>query len=234
MKSALANGAHRVETIVVTGDEQVDIPAWVVGFPSFRRWLHSGEFPERGKICFINGKVWVDLSMEEFFDHGQVRFEIGRVLGNLFKKTRFGRFAPEGTRYSHLPTNLSTEPDGMVISREAMRTGRVKLVAGKKGDDTEVIGSPEIVIEILSRSSEIKDTEWVMAAYFDADIAEYWLIDARDEDEVRFDIYKRGKKEFMASRKADGWVKSGALGQSFRLAYSEDEDGNPEFELKVR
>jgi hypothetical protein len=51
-----------MKTIFVTGSEQVDIPSWVVGFPSFRRWLHSGEFPERGKVCFINGKVWVDLS----------------------------------------------------------------------------------------------------------------------------------------------------------------------------
>ena len=189
---------------------------------------------KRGKVCFINGKVWVDLSMEEFFSHGQVRTEIGRVLANLMKQTKFGRFAPEGTRYSHIGANLSTEPDGMVISREALRTRQVELIAGKKGDDTEVIGSPEIVIEIISRSSEVKDTEWVMAAYFDAGIAEYWLIDAREEDDIRFDIYKRGKKAFTANRKVDGWVKSGVLGKSFRLTQSEDEDGDPEFTLEVR
>jgi Uma2 family endonuclease len=223
-----------MKTIFVTGSEQVDIPSWVVGFPSFRRWLHSGEFPERGKVCFINGKVWVDLSMEEFFDHGQVRTEIGAVLHRLVKETKFGRFAPEGTRYSHLSTNLSTEPDGLVISREALRTGRVKLIAEKKGNDTEVIGSPEIVIEIVSKSSEVKDTEWAMAAYFDADIAEYWLIDAREEDDIHFDIYKRGKKDFMATRNVDGWLKSAVLARSFRLIQSEDDDGNPDFTLELR
>lgn len=223
-----------METIFVAGPDQVDVPAWVVDFESFRRWLHSEEFPETGKICFINDKVWVDLSMEEVIAHGQVRTEIGRVLANLMKDTKFGRFAPEGTRYSHLESNLSTEPDGMVVSKAAMRDGRVQLVGGEKGDDTEVIGSPEILLEIVSRSSEVKDTEWVMSAYFHAGILEYWFIDARDEDDIVFEIYKRGKKEFVATRKQGGWVRSGVLERSFRLAQTEDADGKPEFTLEVR
>jgi Uma2 family endonuclease len=223
-----------VETVFVTSSSKVDIPARVVDFASFRRWLHSGKFPEEGKICFINDRVWVDLSMEEFFIHGQVRTEIGAVLHQLVKHSKFGRFAPEGTRYSHLGTSLSTEPDGMVISNEALLAGRVRLVSGKKGDSTEVVGSPEIVIEIVSKSSQAKDTEWAMSAYFDAEIAEYWLIDAREEDDIRFDIYKRGKKEYTASRRVDGSVKSGVLGKSFRLVQSEDEDGNPDYTLELR
>lgn len=223
-----------METVFVTSSDQVDIPAWVVDFASFRRWLHSGAFPESGKICFINDKVWVDLSMEEFFEHGQVRTEVGRVLATLMKETKFGRFAPEGTRYSHLDTQLSTEPDGMIISNEALRTGRVRLVAGKKGDNTEVVGSPEIIMEIVSRSSEVKDTEWTMSAYFDAEILEYWVIDAREEDDIRFDIYKRAKKEFTAARKQGGWVKSAVLGKSFRLTRTEDDDGQPEYTLEMR
>jgi Uma2 family endonuclease len=225
---------NSVDTVVVASSQKVDIPARVVDFTSFRRWLHSGKFPEEGKVCFIKGKVWVDLSMEEFFEHGQVRAEFGRVLGNLMKQTRFGRFAPEGTRYSHLETSLSTEPDGMVISNAALRAGRVRFTSGKKGNNTEVIGNPEIVIEVVSESSEEKDVEWAMAAYFSAGIAEYWLVDARDEDEIRLDIYKRGKGEFSSGRKADGWVKSGVLGKSFRLVQSEGDDGNPEFTLEVR
>lgn len=223
-----------METVFVAGSDQVDVPAWIVDFESFRRWLHSEEFPETGKICFINDKVWVDLSMEEFFSHGQARTEIGAVLHRLVKETKFGRFAPEGTRYSHLETQLSTEPDGMIISRAALRDGRVQLVAGEKGDNTEVVGSPEILLELVSRSSEVKDTEWVMSAYFDAGILEYWFIDARDEDDIIFEIYKRGKKEFVATRKQAGWVRSGVLERSFRLTQTEDADGKPEFTLEVR
>jgi Uma2 family endonuclease len=196
--------------------------------------MHSAAFPDEGKICFINGKVWVDLSMEEFFSHNAIRAEIGAVLQILVKQMKFGRFVPEGMRYGHRDTELSTEPDGMVFSHEALRDGRVRLVGGEKGLHTELVGSPEIVIEIVSESSEVKDTEWTMSAYFDAGVEEYWLIDARDEDDIQFDIYRHGKKEFATTRKSGGWVKSAVLGKSFRLTQSEGEDGNPEFTLEVR
>jgi Uma2 family endonuclease len=226
--------AKRVNKIFIAHGDQIAIPAWVEDFDSFRRWLHLAEFPEKGKICFINNAVWVDLSMEEFFAHNQVRAEITRVLANLMKETKYGRFAPEGMRYSHLETNLSTEPDGMIISNHAINTGRVQFVGGEKGHQTEVTGSPEIAIEIVSKSSEVKDTEWAMSAYFDAGIEEYWLIDAREEDDIQFNIFKRSKKEFSAVRKQNGWVKSSILGKAFRLIQSEDDAGNPDFTLEVR
>ena len=222
-----------LKTVVVSGDDQVDVPGWVVDFDSFRRWLHSEEFPEEGLVCVINGTLWADLSMERFFDHGQVKVEVTRVLGNLLKESRFGRFAPDGTRYTHLPTQLSTEPDGLVIATEAFASGRVTLVSGKKGKDTELTGTPDLVIEIVSPSSEEKDTEWLMSAYHDAGIPEYWLIDARD-GRARLDIHRRSKKGYAAARKQDGWVKSPTLGRSFRLVQESDEAGNPEFTLQVR
>jgi Uma2 family endonuclease len=223
-----------VSTIIVDSSDQIDIPGWVSDFKSFRRWFKSTEFPEAGKICFINNDIWVDLSMEELFSHNHVRTEICRVLANLMKLTKFGQFVSEGMRYSHLESNLSTEPDGMVISHAAIDTGRIKFVAGDKGEHTEVVGSPEIVIEVVSRGSEVKDTEWAAAAYFDADILEYWLVDARDVDHIHFEIYKRGKKEFAATRKQSGWVKSGVLGKAFRLVQSENASGIPEFTLETR
>ncbi|WP_439623655.1 Uma2 family endonuclease [Gemmata sp.] len=221
-----------MDTVIVTGEQQIDIPAWVVDFESFRRWLESEEFPEQGKVCFIHGKVWVDLSMEEFLSHNMLRTEIGAVLHTLMRQTKFGRFVSEGMRYVHAETELSTEPDGMVISDAALRDGRVHLVGGKKGDQTQVVGSPDIVIEVVSRSSEVKDAEWAMAAYFDAGITEYWVIDGRDEDDLRFDIFKRSKKEFTAARKQGGWVKSAVLERSFRLVLADGE--RPEFTLEVR
>lgn len=223
-----------METVFVVWRSQIDMPAWVVDFDSFRRWLQSGEFPEEGKICFINDKVWVDLSMEEFIDHGQVRAEIGAVLHMLMKQTRFGRFAPESTRYSHLESQLSTEPDGLVIGFDTFNSGRAELVAGAKGQYSELIGTPDIAIEIVSESSEDKDAEWLMSAYHNAGIPEYWLIDARDEDDIRFDIYKRGKSEYAPVKKLSRWVKSPVLGKSFRLVQVAAEDGKPEFTLEVR
>jgi len=213
---------------------EIAIPEWVVDFESFRRWLHSADFPENGRISFINDSIWVDLIMEEFFPHGEVIVDISRVLANLMKETKFGKFAKDGTRYSHLESNLSTEPDGMVFSREARIAGRVQFRGGEKGDKTEVIGSPEIGIEVVSTSSEQKDGEWLMAAYFDAGIDEYWLIDARDEEDIQFNVFKRNKQEYVATRKQHGWVKSNVLNKAFRFVQSENDDGDPEYLLETR
>ena len=73
-----------------------------------------------------------------------------------------------------------------------------------------------------------------MSAYATAGVPEYWVIDARDEDDIRFDIHKRGKKEYTAVRKVAGWSKSAVLGKSFRLTQAEDEEGEPEFTFAVR
>ena len=230
-KLAVVKKSEGLTTIIVDDADQIDIPAWVENFETFRQWLHSKEFPEKGTISFIKNTVWVDLSLEEFFTHGEVFHEYSRVLGTLIKETKYGRFGNDRTRYSHLETNLSTEPDGLVVSFDAINSGRVQFQAG---DTTELIGSPEIVIEVLSRSSEEKDTEWLMTAYFEAGIQEYWLIDAREVDEIQFNIYKRNKKEFIPAKKQPGWLKSGVLGKSFRLTQEEGDDGNPDFTLKVR
>lgn len=223
-----------METILAWGAAQVIVPAWVADSAAFRRWLHSGEFPEDGKVCFIDGKVWVDLSMEDFSTHNVLRAEFGRALATLMKETKFGRFVPEGMRFGHLGSELSTEPDGMVVSFDALNSRRVEPVGGESGIQSELLGSPGILIEVVSESSEVKDTEWTMSAHFDAGVQEYWVFDVRDEEDLQFVIYKRGKKEFVAVKKSGGWVKSAVLGKSFRLTYAEGADGNPEFTFEYR
>lgn len=223
-----------VTRVDFASESPICIPAWVIDFASFRRWLHTSEFPEKGKVFFINHEIWVDTSGEEFFEHGQVKVEIATVLYFLVNRMDFGYFAPEGTRFSNLEAEISTEPDGMIISKEALDSGRVKFISGEKGKNTEVIGSPEIVIEVVSRTSVEKDYESLKTGYYEAGVQEYWLVDARDEKHLTFDLFRRGKDEFTPARKVQGWVKSNVLGKSFRLARTKDSSGRPKFNLKVR
>ncbi len=116
--------------------------------------------------------------------------------------------------------------------------GACDWLGGEKGLHTELVGSPEIVIEIVSKSSEVKDTEWSGRPHIsDAGIAEYWLIDAREGEDghpVRH-LRCRGKERVQyAARVPDGWSKSAVLGKSFRLTQSEGTDGNPEFTFEMR
>lgn len=220
-------------SIMIVGDGDIRIPWRATTFAGFRRWLHSGSFPEEGLVSYIDDQIEVDTSMEDFFEHGQVKAEIGAVLQMLLKQMNFGRYAPDGMRYSNPRARLSTEPDGMVVSHDAMKTGRVRLVSGKSERNTELIGTPDIVIEIVSPSSLAKDTDRLMKAYFKARIPEYWLVDVR-EGELRFDIFRRKPDGYAAGRKSDGWVKSHVLGKSFRLTSADDELGQPVYTLAVR
>ena len=72
-------------------------------------------------------------------------------------------------------------------------------------------------MEVVSRSSVAKDYDHLIEAYYAAGIREYWLIDARSDDDLQFTIHRRGAKGFTAVRKAKGWSKSEVFGRSFRL-----------------
>jgi Uma2 family endonuclease len=221
-------------TVMSERHGKVRIPGWVVDLSTFRRWVHSGETPEKLRAQFLNGEVWVDLFMEEAFTHNLVKNALYLTLIPLTEE--MGLFFSDGMLLTNDDAGIATEPDGMFISHEALAAGRVRLTAGRTTDAvaTEVVGSPDLVIEVVSRSTEEKDTEWLMAAYHNAEIPEYWVIDARDEEDIRFDIYKLGKKEYIAARRQDGWVKSTALGKSFRLTWKETKGGYPRFKLELR
>ena len=130
---------------------------------------------------------------------------------------------------------VANEPDAMVVLTESWEARRVWTTAGLTtgAKATELVGTPDLVVEIVSPSSEDKDTEWLMSAYWNAGIPEYWLIDARDTP-LRFDIFKRGAKGFTTGRKSDGWVKSAVLGRSFRLSRLEGRFDIPTYTLEVR
>jgi Uma2 family endonuclease len=93
----------------------------------------------------------------------------------------------------------------------------VPKASKKKGRYVEIEGTPDIVIEIVSDSLEDKDSDRLPAAYYDAGIREYWLIDSRG-DELLFDLQLRGDGGYLpVEPDADGWRLSTALGKRFYL-----------------
>ncbi len=89
----------------VVEDLTVHVPEWVRDLDSFRRWACSDDFPETGRICFLNGEVWVDMSREQLFSHNQVKLEYSLVLGTMTKTDRLGRYFPDGV----LVTNIAAK-----------------------------------------------------------------------------------------------------------------------------
>jgi Uma2 family endonuclease len=226
-------------TIVFQGGEpyhlqaEVSIPEWVVNLESFRRWYHSDDFPEKGRIDYIQGAVWVDMGVEQIFSHVQAKTAITAVLFMVTESGELGLYLDYGLRLSNEAADLSAEPDGTFISNESMEEANIQLIEGKQEGYTEIEGVPDMVLEIISASSVKKDTKKLFKAYWDAGIKEYWLVDVRGE-RLNFDIYRHTKKGYLATRKKDGWLKSQVFGKSFRLTRNEDRFGHPRYGLEVR
>lgn len=219
---------------VIEGERcEVRIPAWVVDLESFRRWADSEDFPQRGRYCYLNGIIWVDVSMEELLSHNQVKAEYSRVLGNIVVADQLGRFYVDGAALSNSAADLSSVPDGIFVTWASFQDGRVKRKPRAQAGYTELIGSPDMVLEVISDSSVGKDTQVLRKLYWQAGIREYWLVDVRGGN-LRFDILRHGKKGYLATRPQSGWLKSAVFGRSFQLRQETDPLGDPQFVLAVR
>jgi Uma2 family endonuclease len=218
--------------VIVNGE--VRIPAEVVDLDSFCRWACSPQFPQRGQFSFLHGEIWVDLTMEELYTHNQVKTEFTSVMRGLVKLIALGLYLADGMLLRNSEADLSTEPDGMFVSYEALRTGRVKRLEGNWPGYFQLEGTPEMVLEVISASSVEKDTVELRNLYWRAGIAEYWLVDARGA-ELSFNILKHGARGYTATRRqADGWLKSNVFARSFRLLRETDPLGDPQYILEVR
>jgi Uma2 family endonuclease len=219
---------------IVVDEESIHIPEGVHrSLASFRQWAHSDTFPQTGRICYLNGEVWVDMSKEQFFSHNQIKTEYAVVLGGLAKANRLGRYVSDGMLISHVVANFSTQPDGAFLSYESLQSDKIRLVEGVREGNVELEGTPDMALEVVSAGSVVKDTETLRELYWQAGITEYWLVDCRG-DRVIFEILRHTPKGYVATRKQGGWIKSNVFGKSFRLTRRTDHLGDPEYTLEVR
>jgi Uma2 family endonuclease len=220
-------------TFIHESDEEVRVPAWVVDLESFRRWADSDDFPEKERIWFLKGGIWIDMSKEQVFTHVAVKTEITVVLGGLVKSERLGRYWADGVFLSNVAADIAGKPDGTFVTWKSLQAERVRLVEGMEEGHLELEGSPDMVLEVVSRSSVHKDTVTLRQAYWEAGIREYWLVDVRQEP-LRFDILRNTTAGYVAARRRDSWLKSAAFGRSFRLTQEANGLGHPEYTLAVR
>src|SRR5262245_12023841 len=133
-------------------DEDLVIPAEVYDLERFRRWSQSDQFPERGRIDYLDGQVEVDLSPEDIHRHGTLKTEISSQLYALIQKTRRGIVLIDRSRVVSPAAGLSVEPDVVVVLDATVEAGRVREVPSARGGTgvVELEGAPDLVVEILS------------------------------------------------------------------------------------
>lgn len=218
---------------MIVDDVELHIPHWVKDLKSFLRWRRSPVFPKRGNIWWLRGEVWADMSKEQIFWHLALKGEIFRVLANLALEMEGSMMLPDGLLYTNPTADISGNPDATFISAETRQAERIVLKEGMEYGFVEIIGTPDMVLEVVSDSSMEKDTETLFESYWLAGIPEYWIADGRVAP-ARFEIYRRSSKGYVPARKKDAWQRSNVFGKSFRLTEKTDRFGGPTYRLESR
>lgn len=228
MSATLA--APKRPEIIVQG--QFVIPRWVEDLDSFRRWRLSEHAPDTGEIAFLDSYIWVDLTMEEFLTHNQVKAAYDYSIMTVVNPASLGRYVPDRMLLTNAEANLNTEPDGLFFTWETVRSGRLRFVERDGQGIMELEGTPDQVLEVVSKTSVHKDTVLLRDLYFKAGIAEYWLVDVR-EGVLSFEILQWTSEGYVAIPAVDGWIASRVFGKKFQLQKKNDPLGHPQFVVLV-
>jgi Uma2 family endonuclease len=218
---------------ILDEDRAFVVPAWVRDIESFRRWSDTDDFPQDRPVWWLNGEVWIDMGREQIFTYVLLKTRISARLSLLSEEGDLGLFFGDGVLLSNFAANISGNPDGTFLARETLVSDRIRLLEGSKGGYTEIQGSPDMVLEVVSDSSVAKDYELLRKAYWEADVRESWRVDVR-RGALKFDILRHTPRGYVATRKQDGWVKSAVFGKSFKLSRRANDRRQPEFTLAVR
>jgi Uma2 family endonuclease len=224
-------------TLIVDDDLDDDIllhiPRNAHTLAGFRAWVLSDEFPEKQRVTFLNGEIYLDMSKEEISTHASVKTAVAGTTFNLNEEIDFGELFINGVLVTNVEAGVSNNPDMVGVSWESLDSGKVRYVRVKKQREMEIEGSPDWLLEIVSDGSVIKDTVDLRDAYHRAGVREYWLIDARG-DEIAFQILHWRKNGYVSAPRKDGWQRSRVFGRSFRLSRSRNRRGGWRYNLAIK
>ncbi len=209
------------------------VPARATTHAGFRQWLIEERVDKPGLICFFDGDLFIDISPEEIGTHNALRLEVDYCIIGLNKQRKMGVYYGRGALLTNVEAGLSTEPDGVFVREETFESGRVTRVRQPTGEVMELLGSPDWVLEIVSRTTVRKDTITLPRLYHRARIGEYWLISALDGG-IDFRILRWQEAGYKRVPVRDGWQRSPLFGCWFRLTREEDRMGYWEYTLEVR
>lgn len=221
--------AAHAESVTLDGD-RLRIPASALHHEGLRRWATSDAFPEKVRVAFVGGEVLLDVSPEELETHSKVKLKMASVLSQIVEDENLGEVFADGVLVTHEQAGLSAEPDVTFVSWSSFESMRVTLVerAGRPKRYVELVGTPDVVVEVVTDSSVRKDTQLLRTAYLAAGITEYWIVDARGA-EIHFEIRHNLGSEFRPSAPASQpqtsrvfarrWSLSRALNRGARFTY---------------
>jgi|ERR1700674_466018 len=234
----MVEAVHPAVVVALLDDEDVRIPGDAHALADFRRWSHSEQFPERGRIDYLQGDIEVDMSPEDLYTHGTVKIAIASRLHALVAEQGRGYVFVDRARVVSAAADLSVEPDVVVVLWESLDAGRIREVPSmppQPGRYVELDGAPDLVVEVVSNSSVGKDRKRLPVLYARAGVPELWLVDARDETPA-FEVWSLKGGDYVQVAQDDasagGWTASPTLGCRFRLRRRQVREGHFVYDLE--
>jgi Uma2 family endonuclease len=210
-------------------EDRIDVPEEAFDLAGYRAWVKSAG-PEGVRTAYVNGNVLIESSPEALERHNKVKTAITAAIAACVQEHDLGEVYSDRTLVTNEAARLSAEPDLTFVSWGSFDGGRARLVAkaGYPDEYVELVGSPDLVVEIVSDTSVRKDKTLLREAYARAGVREYWLIDARGA-QVEFALLRLDAGEWRESLNPTGpqvsevlpgtWTLSRSINRAGRFAY---------------
>lgn len=199
-------------------EDRTVVPGAALDHAGYREWVKSDEYPERARTTFVAGQVLVEMTPESLENHNKLKTAITVALATFVGERDLGEAYSDGTLVTNEAAGLSCEPDFTFVSWSTFEANRVRLIRRvDDSDNIELLGSPDLVVEVVSDSSVRKDTRLLREAYARATVREYWLIDARGAD-IKFQILSNAGGTFASRSATSAPQQSAVLPGAWRLA----------------
>lgn len=134
---------------------------------TYEDYLQTPDDGQRYEL--IDGEIVVSPSPS--YRHQYLAFELASLLRDFIRPRRLGKIvmAPMDVR---LTRDLVVQPDILFI-RKGSKTGIP--IEGR------IAGTPDLVVEILSDSTAVRDLNQKRAIYEASGVPEYWIVDPKAE-----------------------------------------------------
>jgi Uma2 family endonuclease len=209
----------------------LEIPPEALSLEGFRNWLASlGE--EAPRMCFSEGRLHIEMSPQDYETHGPIVDAINDALARRARELGIGRYFRPPSWFTDERGQLSTEPDGFLVRWESIRAGLVRINPERT---TELLGRPDMALEVVSTTSRKKDTVDLVRDYARAGVSEYWIADAlRGDASLRILLLGPDGAYTAQTPDSAGWIASPMYQAAVRLRRTRDRAGWVEYELDVR
>lgn len=207
----------------------IAIPWETQTLEGFRAWVAT--LDEHGpRVSYSRGSVHVEASPQDYDTHEPLVDAINAALRALASELDLGRYCFPPSWFTHKAIDLSTEPDGFLALWSTLERGELRINPDR---EVEMIGRPDMVLEVVSESSQRKDLVEHVEDYARAHVSEYWIADARRTVQLRVLVLTDGAY-VDAPIDGDGWVRSPVFGRAFRLRALPERAGFRDFALDVQ